>query len=260
MLTLFFSAALVAVSLIAAAPVTAQTAIPELKIGRDRLTLDLQHPCPQPRPGADTLAKYLIQYDPSGEAGLGPEAYTKPYTKRELKRIKEGIAEEGFIRLAADTYAITWMDFDGDGICDFAGSSGTVGGKASIARYFLFRGLANGRYKLVDSYLEWVPSDLIAMPYIPIRVSGERLPILAIANWGGLIQWQPATRKFVSCESLGLATWQIMSKKAVKPPKKSDTNPLPDTALSRLCPHISEIGQWATNQLPNGNIAPRYPE
>jgi hypothetical protein len=255
-LTVFITAGLIALSLIATASVTAQTALPELKIGRDRLTLDLQHPCPRPRPSAETLSKYLVQYDPAGEAGLSPEENPKPYTKRELRFIKEGIVEEGFIRIDGDKHAITWMDFDGDGICDFTGSSGTVGGKASIARYFLFRGLANGRYKLVHSYLEWVPSDLIAVPYIPIRVSGERLPILVNTDRdGSFMQWDPAKKKFVSCDTL-LET--VSKGKANKPSKSTPVKPQSDLALARLCEHIFEIEEWATNQLPNGNIAPRY--
>ncbi len=236
------------ISIVVACAMThAQTANPSLMIGDKNLTLQMNTKCPQPRPSREELAKYLAQYDPKQEEGLSTYDEDRPFTKKDIKEMQDGLVQDGFSYPNGKESVITWMDFDGDGICDFTASAG-IGGMKSIDRMFLFRGLPNGKFKLMDSYFDYMNTSITLVPYVPVQVSGEKLPVI-IGN-ETLMQWQSKHRKFVKCEESSVIAKH--KKQLVKENKK------PQTLMDELCPHKSKIYEWAIDQLPNKNTIPSW--
>jgi len=216
-----------------------------LEIDGRKLTLEMHTKCPQPQPSRKELAKYLAQYDPSGDPRLDIRDET-PWSREEIKETQDWLVENGFYYPNGKKSVITWMDFDGDGICDFTASAG-IGGMRSIDRMFLFRGLSNGQYQLVDSYHTYMEGSSILVPYIPIKVSGEKLPVLAKGQI--LMQWQNDGQQFITCETLSSAT---LSEKQQQLEKNEKSWKL----LTTLCPYGQKIADWTVNQLPNKNKMP----
>jgi len=199
-------------------------------------TLTLQGPpaCAQaPRPRRE-LAAYLSQYDASGDPKENIDDET-PRTPQEIRAIKKSLVEQGFHYPTGKDSVITWMDFDGDGVCDFTASAG-IGGMRAVDRMFLFRGLPNKAFRLVDAHYTYMEGATIPVPYIPITVPGEKLPILAKKDT--LMQWQAERAQFATCESI-----------AHSPAGQRPSAP----ALVALCPHAQRIYTWASDQLPNKN-------
>ena len=225
----------------ACATANAQTNGKTLEIGGKQLTLQMHTKCPQPRPTRKELAKYLAQYDPSGDPRSDIRDET-PWTIEEIEGIRADLVRDGFQYPNGHDSVITWMDFDGDGICDFTASAG-IGGMRSSDRMFLFRGMPNGKFKLVESYLSYMDTSITVVPYIPIKVFGEKLPVLA--NGQMLMQWQSDRKQFVTCETLANAT---SSEK-----RQRENSEKARTLLAALCPHAHDIATWAVNQLPHGN-------
>ncbi len=235
------------ISILIASVTHAQTANSSLTISDKNLTLQMSTKCPQPRPSRKELAKYLAQYDPKQEEGLSTYDEDRPFTKKDIKEMQDYLVKDGFRYPNGKESVITWMDFDGDGICDFTASAG-IGGMKSIDRMFLFRGLPNGKFKLMDSYYDYMNTSITLVPYIPIQVSGEKLPVI-VGN-ETLMQWQNEHKKFVKCEESSVT--EKRKKHLGKENKK------PQTAIEVLCPHISKIHQWADSQLPNKNSIPSW--
>lgn len=230
------------ISIVCACAAThAQTPNSFLTIGDKKLTLQLNTKCSQPRPSHKELAQYLYQYDPSHDPRSDIRDVT-PWTAQEKKMVKAGLVEDGFQYPNGQKSVITWMDFDGDGICDFTASAG-IGGMKPIDRMFLFRGLPNGKFKLMDSYLEYMDSSITLVPYIPVQVSGEKLPV--IIGGGILMQWQSERKKFAVCESSAVIAER--QKRLGRTIEKSKT------VLQALCSHQQDINRWAENQLPHQN-------
>ena len=226
----------------ACAATSAQTAGLALTTGDKKLTLQMHTKCSSPRPSRKELAKYLAQYDPRQEEGLTTYDEDRPFSKEDVKLIRDGLVEDGFHYPNGEESVITWMDFDGDGICDFTASAG-IGGMKSIDRMFLFRGMPNGNFQLVDSFHTYMEGNSILVPYIPIKVYGEKLPVLAKGKI--LMQWQNDRKQFATCETLSNAT-----------SRKKKSSEKSKTLLATLCPHAQGIATWAENQLPQKNEIP----
>ena len=79
------------------------------------------------------------------------------------------------------------------------------------------------------------------VPYIPVTVSGERLPVLASGDT--LLQWQGKGNRFATCETITYGP-QAARQEAAAP------------ALAALCPHASQITDWAAAQMPHQNEVP----
>jgi hypothetical protein len=167
----------------------------------------------------------------------GDSSDETPWTKDEMALIIQSLLEQGFHYPNGENSVITWMDFDGDGACDFTVSAG-VGGMYAIDRMFLFRGLPKGDFQLIDTDLTYMEGSVVLVPYIPVAVAGERLPILVRKDT--LMQWQDAGKKFATCESV---------KYGAQPARQSSAG----TWMVTLCPHQRDIYSWAENQLPRKN-------
>lgn len=211
-----------------------------LTISGKKLTLAVPVKCASGNRSGRELAKYLIQYDPSQDPreDISDE---RPWTKEEIQGIKGGLVESGFEYPDGQESVITWMDFDGDGICDFTASAG-IGGMHDTDRMFLFRGLPNGDFRLVDQYLDYMAGSIVMVPYIPITVSGEKLPILAMKFSHSLIQWQDGSKKFAECDTIMHGPQADAAKQRAESP-----------VLAALCPYGPQIYFWAADQLPHKN-------
>ena len=217
----------------------ADTTQKALAIGGKQLTMQEPVKCASAqRPGRE-LAKYLSQYDPAQDPKEDIRDET-PRTKKEIQLIKMDLVETGFQYPNGRESVITWMDFDADGACDFTASAG-VGGMRSIDRMFLFRGLPKGSFQLADAYMTYMAGSSIVVPYIPMTVAGEKLPILVKRDT--LMQWQPERKQVVTCETMAPAV------QAGKP------RPAP-AALAALCPHAQQIYTWAAERQPHKNEVP----
>lgn len=210
-----------------------------LTINGNRLTMQPPIQCGQARRSGKELAKYLIQYDPAQDPKQDSSDET-PWTKKEIQLIKNGLVEEGFHFPNGQDSVITWLDFDGDGVCDFTASAG-IGGMHSTDRMFLFRGLQKGDFRLADAYNAYMEGRILLQPYIPVRLPGERLPVLVTK--ATLMQWQNQRKQFATCETITYG-----------PQAKKERSMLP--VLAALCPHAQEIYTWAAAQLPHENEIP----
>lgn len=190
------------------------------------------------RPGRE-LARYLRQYDPTWEAKQDTNDET-PHTTEEIELIRNGLVENGFRYPNTEESVITWMDVHGDGVCDFTASTG-VGGMRPIDRMFLFRGMAKGDFQLVDSDRTYMEGNITVVPYIPLTVSGERLPVLVKEYT--LLQWQADSRRLATCETIQYGP-EAARQRAGFP------------VLAQLCPKVREIYDWAADQLPLKNVIP----
>jgi hypothetical protein len=217
-----------------------------LAVAGKTLTMAAPARCAKAAPSRRRVARYLSQYDPAGEPKQDSSDET-PWTKKEVALIKRALVEQGFHYPNGQESVITWMDFDGDGTCDFTASAG-VGGMYAIDRFFLFRGLQKGGFKLADADLTYMEGSIAPVPYIPVTVSGRRLPMLVKKD--SLMLWQPDRRTFATCDSV---------KYGLQPAKKSAAAKL----MIALCPRQQDIYSWAAGQLAHGNgiiYSPASPE
>lgn len=97
----------------------------------------------------------------------------------EISQTRQALAAIGFVHPSGEESAITWMDFDGDGNCGLTATVG-AGGMRSIERMMFFRGLGEGRFRLVGAFATDMEAELLRIPYIPVRIAGERLPALIV--------------------------------------------------------------------------------
>ena len=203
-------------------------------------TLALQSPviCAQAQRPRKELAWYLSQYDPSDDPKEDIRDET-PRTRQEIRLLKDGLVDNGFHYPNGQDSVLTWMDFNGDGLCDFTASAG-IGGMKAIDRMFLFLGLPKGDFRLVGSYSTYMESSIALVPYIPISVSGESLPLLATPST--LMQWNNKRNGFGTCDGIGHGT---QAQRRAAPP-----------VLAALCPHAQQIHAWAAGQLPHENNVP----
>lgn len=211
-----------------------------LNIGAARLTVQAPPAaCAKARRPARELARYLSQYDPAGEprADIDDEA---PLSRVELDLIRQGLVEHGLRYPNGQDSMITWMDADGDGMCDFTASAG-FGGMRAIDRMFLFRGLPKGEFQLAAADFTYMEGSITPVPYIAIAVAGEKLPVLARKDT--LLQWQPARKQFASCSAVSHGP-QAAQQRAALP------------LLAALCPHAQTIHDWAAGRLPHKNTIP----
>lgn len=209
----------------------AETTAISLAVGGRTLTLQSPPPaCVQVQRPGNALAAYLRQYDPSGEPKEDIRDET-PWSARDIRLIKDGLVESGFHYPNGHDSVITWMDADGDGHCDFTASAG-IGGMKAVDRMFLFLGVPHGGFRLADAYSTYMEGSSIVVPYIPLSVTGERLPVLVTRNT--LLQWDRKAGRFATCES---------------------TQSVP-RALAALCPHAQHIYAWAAARMPHANELP----
>lgn len=210
-----------------------------LTISGEKLTLAAPMKCTLGNHSSRALAKYLIQYDPSEDPKEDINDET-PRTKEEIQLIKKGLVEDGFHYPNGQESAITWMDFDGDGVCDFTASAG-IGGMHDTDRMFLFQGFPNGDFRMIAQDHTYMEGNIRLVPYIPITVLGEKLPLLATKD--SLMQWQDGSKKFATCETITYGP-QAAKQRAESP------------MLATLCPYVRKIYDWAANQLPHKNEIP----
>jgi len=216
----------------------AETTATSLAVGGRTLTLQAPPACAQAQRPGKALAGYLVQYDPSGD----PKEDIRdemPWSARDIQRIKRGLVEGGFHYPNGQDSLITWMDANGDGRCDFTASAG-IGGMKAVDRMFLFLGLPNGGFRLADAYYSYMESSSILVPYIPITVAGETLPVLA--NRNTLLQWDNGRRQFATCASIRYDSQA--GRRSAQP------------ALTALCPHAQQIYGWAAAYMPHENELP----
>lgn len=204
-----------------------------------QLTMLAPAACAAAQPPRQNLARFLNQYDPSGEP-RGDGVEDTPLHKKEIALTKKGLVEQGFHTPDGQDSVITWMDFDADGACDFTASAG-VGGMRSVDRMFLFRGMGKGQFQLVDAYHNFMESSIIVVPYLPLAVAGEKLPLLVKND--NLLMWQSERKQFASCDAIARAR------------VTGEVQPVPPL-LTALCPHVRTIYGWAAGQLPHRNEVP----
>ena len=216
----------------------AESAATSLAVGGRILTLQAPPPCAQAQQPGKALARYLRQYDPSGDPKEDIRDET-PWSARDIQLIKDGLVKDGFHYPNGQDSVITWMDADGDGRCDFTASAG-IGGMKAVDRMFLFLGLPNGGFRLADAYSTYMEGSSIVVPYIPIAVAGEKLPVLATRST--LLQWDNGRKQFATCESI---RYGPHARRRFAP-----------QALTALCPHAQQIYTWAAAHMPHGNEIP----
>ena len=215
----------------------AESTATSLAVSGRRLTLQAPPACAQAQRPGKALARYLHQYDPSGDPKEDIRDET-PWSAQEIQTIKRGLVESGLHYPNGQASVITWMDFNADGLCDFTASAG-IGGMKSVDRMFLFLGVAKGDFRLVDAYHTYMEGSSLLVPYIPLSVSGEKLPVLATP--GTLMQWDNRRKQFATCASMAYGP-------------QAQQRPAP--ALAALCPHAQQIYAWAADQLPHKNDLP----
>jgi hypothetical protein len=218
----------------------AYTTVKTYRIAGRTLALKSPFTCAHAQRPRKELARYLSQYDPSDDPREDIRDET-PRTRQALRLIKDGLVENGFHYPNGQDSVITWMDFNGDGLCDFTASTG-IGGTKAIDRMFLFRGVPKGDFRLVESYYTYMEGRIPLVPYVPVSVSGERLPLLATPST--LMQWNNKREAFSTCDSLGRGT---QAQRHAAPP-----------VLAALCPHAQQIYAWAAGQLPHENNVPYW--
>ncbi|HEY0061197.1 MAG TPA: hypothetical protein VGC21_03685 [Telluria sp.] len=229
-------AQLAALCLLTLAASGAQATGTALTIGGKQLTRTPPMACVQARQPRRELARALRLYDPAQDPREDSSDET-PRSKQEIRTIRAALVEHGFYYPNGQESVITWMDFDGDGVCDFTASAG-MGGMRSTDRMFLFRGVAKGQFRLADAYHSYMEGSSILVPYLPITIPGEQLPLLVTRQT--MLQWQPGRRQFASCDDFARAA--VSGKHATVPP-----------LLTALCPHAHAIYRWAAHQLPHNN-------
>lgn len=201
-----------------------------------QVTVQAAAPCePRARPSRQ-LARYLRQYDPSGDPRSDSSDETA-WTSQDKRLIREGLVEHGLRYPNGQESVLMWMDFDGDGACDFTASAG-IGGMRSTERMFLFRGLPQGAFKLSHAYHTYMEGSMIVVPYIALDVQGEKSPVLASKDT--LLQWRPALERLATCESIQHGPQARRHRRAAP-------------ALAALCPKARDIYDWAAGQMPHQN-------
>lgn len=213
----------------------------QLTVGGKNLTLAAPPTCASAQPSRKELAKYLVQYDPSGEPNEDITDET-PWTHEEIETARRALVLYGFQYPNGQVSVITWTDFDGDGVCDFSASAGIRGAK-SIDRHFLFRGLPGGGFRLVDSDYSYKSTSVTILPHIPIRVAGETLPLLVKED--NILQWQAERKRFVTCDMIQSGPEALKLRAAF-------------SLLAQLCINPSGMFDWAADQLPHKNELPHW--
>lgn len=214
---------------------------------------------------AEDLKQYLSQYDVELESSLpihptlskptrANDAPSKNDREQHKKEISKDIVAAGFGYDSERPVVITWMDFDMDGICDFAAPQ-LVSSMRPITRVFLFRGLRDNKFELVSSGFEYFNQLVPVFPYVPVSVAGERQPVIVVFSQGGsstvtdILQWNAKTGGFVSCKKEGDEPLYIKKRAALS---------FAGSAQLKLCEKKFEVGAWVIRQLPNENLAERF--
>ncbi|SER24267.1 hypothetical protein SAMN04488038_1264 [Solimonas aquatica] len=231
---------------------------PGMRIGDKTITLLPAAKCKRnPKDNAEFLSKYLNQYDFKEEWGLmahhsqeeedGSEEW-KEFSPEIQKLYSEGLVEDGFKLFSGERSPIVWMDFDGDGRCDFAASVSGYG-QHPIQRTFLYRGMPDGTFNLVMA--DYGRDDNVALiPFIPISVSGEKLPVvMQLAGGYEFFQWSPEDKAFRVCELP--ASGSFFSPATIRLPISRTV--LAGGRLAELCKRLHDIGEWATSQISFNN-------
>lgn len=215
------------------------------------------------RENAESLSRFLTQYQFDKEWNLQTyhrdeeDDHWTPFTPELQKSFSEGLAAYKFRFPSGDLATITWMDFDGDGYCDFTASVGSPGMRP-IQRVFLFRGTADGAYQLVLADHLYLEDSVAIVPFIPLGVSGEKLPAVLLGTGDGwnLFQWSPTERAFKACRLPKYGSFERPAHILSSLFKQT----VPAEKFKQICEHIDDVGKWAESQLPHNNIAPRFSE
>ncbi|HEY8607639.1 MAG TPA: hypothetical protein VIM12_11055 [Noviherbaspirillum sp.] len=203
------------------------TGIPE-----KRLALDMKRQCARVAPSREDLAKFLAQYDPTSDPRA--DVYDESsWTNEEIAELRDDLVEFGFIYPNDEPSVITWMDFDMDGNCDFTATVG-IGGMRSVQRMMLFRGIGGGAFHLVDAHISYMEVTVTVVPYVPVAIKGETLPVLVLPSGGRVLQWNKVGQSFDVCEAAF--------------PKDSA-----EGILASICANYQDLVRWTEKRLPNGN-------
>lgn len=137
------------------------------------------------------------------------------------------------------------MELDNDGRCDFTVTVG-IDGARSVDRMMLFRSLGNQKFELVDSHLSYMDTEVVLVPYIPVHILGEEMPLVVVPGDGRILRWRKDGKGIASCDASLPAGHPLRVKNMESP------------ALDRFCDAFSRIAEWAENRLPRKNRMPRW--
>lgn len=216
-------------------------------IGRFEFEVGLGARCHRQQFSRAELSTNLAQYDPSRDPRSDIRDET-PWSRSEIIEIKKQLVEDGFIYPNGEESVITWMDFDNDGVCDFTGTAG-IGGMRSIDRMFLFRGVQKGQFKLVDSHLSFMEGSITIIPYIPVFVKGERVPLIIAPRDGRMLRWRSDGGGFEVCD----ANLDVDSPWYVNNVRSSDFRELCDLFwdiaenVEVRLPRENKVGSWGAS-------------
>lgn len=214
-------------------------------LGRN-VTLQHVTGCPKHTATPKELSKYLNQYDVQTERDFYSTAYKYSkidpgdgYPGGDLEknwqdRAQKEVVESGFggaYKSGVEIDPISWVSFTGDGICGFSSFQSLVGMKASVGRWFLFRGLKKKGYQLVMSDAG-DQGGAYGQGFISLTVSSESFPIIVYLGGGsgGVFQWNKSIKGFNVCPKTSdvdeMPAFKIYTKTAIAPK---------DSFLGKLC-------------------------
>lgn len=170
--------------------------------------------CPKQPATTKNLAQYLKQYDVAVEKNFYSTSYkyspvdpSDGYPSGDLDKnwktkAKKEVVEAGFgeaYRQGEEINPIKWMNFTGDGFCDFSAFQSLVGIRASVGRWFLFHELKNRNYQLVMSDAG-DQGGAYSQAFSQITINGEIYPIVIfISSKNEYFQWNPDIQGFNKC-------------------------------------------------------------
>lgn len=191
-----------------------------------------------------SLGRNLAQYDASSDPRADIRDET-PRTKKEVEEIRSQLVEDGFVLPNGNNSVITWMDYDNDGICDFTATVG-IGGARSTERMMLFRGLGNREFRLADSHLSFMDTEVTLIPYIPVFVSGESVPIILVPRDGRMLRWRKDLATFEVCNADFPRSDPMRLERVVSP------------NFRKLCDSFWDIVDRVERKLPDNNRVPSW--
>lgn len=210
------------------------------------LTRQQARGCPERPETSKELSKYLNQYDVQTERDFYSTAYkyskidsSDGYPGGDLEknwqdRAQKEVVESGFggaYKSGVEIDPISWVSFTGDGICGFSSFQSLVGMKASVGRWFLFRGLKKKGYQLVMSDAG-DQGGAYGQGFISLTVSSESFPIIVYLGGGSgsVFQWNKSIKGFNICPKTSgvdeMPAFKIYTKTAIAPK---------DSFLGKLC-------------------------
>lgn len=117
----------------------------------------------------------------------------------DIKLAQRHLKDNGFAGPNGKDSPITLMDFDGDGLCDFAARV-EVDSASSTELMMLFRGLGSQRFELMDTHFVETGKNPTHVPYIPARIINDDRQVIIVPRAGRMLRWRNDGSGFASCE------------------------------------------------------------